>query len=242
MAERVRIQKAIANAGLMSRRAAEEAIRADRIRLNGEPVVLGDRVDVVTDTLTLDGTPVPVNPDLVTYLLYKPVGVISTAKDPQGRQTVVDLIGSDERLYPVGRLDADSEGLILVSNDGELTNRLTHPRYGIAKRYVALVAGRPDRGALARLETGVELDDGPARAESVRLLETDQGRSLVEVVMVEGRNREVRRMFSSIGHEVEKLVRTAIGPLTAPDLKPGRYRKLSAADIRRVLESGAPGE
>lgn len=238
MAERIRIQKALANAGLMSRRAAEDAIRADRIRLNGHPVVLGDRVDVETDSLTLDGTPVPVNPDLVTYLLYKPVGVISTAMDPQGRQTVVDLIAAEERLYPVGRLDADSEGLILVSNDGELTNRVTHPRYGITKKYVALVDGKPERAALARLKTGVELEDGLARAESVRLLETVRGRSMVEVVMVEGRNREVRRMFSAIGNEVEKLVRTAIGPLTAPDLKPGTFRKLNAADIRRMMEAG----
>lgn len=238
MAERIRIQKAIASAGLMSRRAAEDAIRADRIRLNGHPVVLGDRVDVEADNLTLDGTPVPVNPDLVTYLLYKPVGVISTATDPQGRQTVVDLIAAEERLYPVGRLDADSEGLILVSNDGELTNRVTHPRYGITKKYVALVDGKPERAALVKLKSGVELEDGPARAKSIRLLETDRGRSLVEVVMVEGRNREVRRMFSAIGHEVEKLVRTAIGPLTAPDLKPGNFRKLTAADIRRLMEAG----
>ena len=238
MAERIRIQKALASAGLMSRRAAEDAIRADRIRLNGHPVVLGDRVDVETDNLTLDGTPVPVNPDLVTYLLYKPVGVISTATDPQGRQTVVDLIAAEERLYPVGRLDADSEGLVLVSNDGELTNRVTHPRYGITKKYVALVDGKPERAALTKLKSGVELEDGPARAKSIRLLETHRGRSMVEIVMVEGRNREVRRMFSAIGHEVEKLVRTAIGPLTAPDLKPGSFRRLTTADIRRLMEAG----
>lgn len=133
MAERVRIQKAIANAGLMSRRAAEEAMVEGRVQLNGEPVILGDRVDPEKDVLTLDGALVPVAEDLETHLLYKPVGVISTASDPQGRQTVVDLIRSERRLYPVGRLDADSEGLILVSNDGELTNRVTHPSFGVTR-------------------------------------------------------------------------------------------------------------
>ena len=162
MAERIRIQKAIANAGLMSRRAAEEAMTSGRVRLNGQPVVLGDRVDPTTDLLTLDDSPLPVNPDVETHLLYKPVGVVSTADDPQGRTTVIDLVESEARLYPVGRLDADSEGLILVSNDGELTNRVTHPRYGITKTYVALVEGVPSKASIDRLRSGVELEDGPA--------------------------------------------------------------------------------
>lgn len=237
MAERVRVQKAIANAGLMSRRAAEEAIRDGRLELNGEKVVLGDRVDIATDHLTLDGIPVVVDPQVVTYLLYKPLGVISTASDPQGRQTVVDLIDSDSRLYPVGRLDADSEGLILVSNDGELTNRVTHPRYGVTKRYVARVEGVPSAADLRSLATGIELEDGPARAESVRLLETGRGEALIEIVMVEGRNREVRRMMGSIGHEVSQLVRTAIGPITAPNLKPGTYRRLTPGEVRTLMEA-----
>lgn len=241
MAERVRIQKAIANAGLMSRRAAEEAIAEGRVRLDGEPVSLGDRVDVETQTLTLDGVPVPVAPDVETHLLYKPLGVISTADDPQGRQTVVDLVPSENRLYPVGRLDADSEGLILVSNDGELTNRVTHPSFGISKTYVVMVSGVPPEGVLRRLTEGVALEDGPAHAVSARLLDrSGADRALVEIVMLEGRNREIRRMFAALGYEVERLVRTAIGPIKDPDLQPGESRRLEAGEIQALLGSGSP--
>jgi 23S rRNA pseudouridine2605 synthase len=235
VAERIRIQKAIANAGLMSRRAAEEAMETGRVRLNGEPVILGDRVDPDIDVLTLDGAPIPVSADLETYLLNKPVGVISSASDPQGRPTVVDLIESTKRLYPVGRLDADSEGLILVSNDGELTNRVTHPSFGVSKRYVVELDGEITKTALRRLNEGVELDDGPARAESARLVDSGPGRSMVEMVMMEGRNREVRRMLDVVGFSVKRLVRTAIGGLSDSDLRPGAYRRLTAADIQQML-------
>lgn len=235
MAERIRIQKAIARAGLMSRRAAEEAMVEGRVRLNGEPVVLGDRVDPERDVLTVDGAPIPVREDLETHLLYKPVGIISTADDPRGRRTVVDLIPSEQRLYPVGRLDADSEGLILVSNDGELTDRVTHPRYGITKTYLVEVSGRPDRSTLRRLTDGVDLDDGPAKARSARLVDARPDRALVEVVMVEGRNREVRRMFDVLGHEVRRLVRTAIGTISDPNLSPGDSRLLSPTEIKKLL-------
>ena len=238
MAERVRIQKAIATAGLMSRRAAEDVISADRVRMNDQPVILGDRVDVEKDLLTIDGYPIPVNPGLETHLLYKPLGVISTSSDTHGRKTVVDLVGSDKRLYPVGRLDSDSEGLILLSNDGELTNRVTHPRYGITKKYVALVEGAPSVDALRLLTSGVELDDGTARASKARVIEKQGTRSLVEVVMSEGRNREVRRMLSAVGHEVISLVRTAIGPITDRTLKPGESRPLTSEEISRLLASG----
>lgn len=239
MAERVRIQKAIANAGLMSRRAAEEAIAEQRIRVDGVLAELGDRVDVTSQQLTVDGVPIPLAPELETHLVYKPVGVISTADDPHGRPTVVDLVASEGRLYPVGRLDADSEGLILVSNDGELTNRVTHPSFGISKTYMALVKGVPRPREIRRLVEGVDLDDGPAKARSARLIEeSGDARALVEVVMVEGRNREVRRMFDAIGHEVERLVRTAIGPITDPGLRPGKSRRLSASEIRELLGSG----
>jgi 23S rRNA pseudouridine2605 synthase len=235
MAERIRIQKAIANAGLMSRRAAEEAMEAGRVRLNGESVVLGDRVDPDKDVLTVDGAPVPVSADLETYLLNKPVGVISSASDPQGRRTVVDLIESSKRLYPVGRLDADTEGLILVSNDGELTNRVTHPSFGVSKRYVAELEGEITKSALRQLSEGVDLDDGPARAESARLIDAGRGRSMVEMVMMEGRNREVRRMLDAVGYPVTRLVRTAIGGLSDPQLRPGAHRRLTAVDIQRML-------
>lgn len=237
MAERIRIQKAIANAGLMSRRAAEEAMVEGRVLLNGEPVILGDRVDPTSDVLTLDGVPVPVSEDLETHLLNKPPGVVSTASDPQGRQTVVDLIGSDRRLYPVGRLDSDSEGLILVSNDGELTHRVTHPSFGVTKTYVAEVEGAVAPPIIKRLVSGVTLDDGPAAAESAKLVDSRPDRSLVELVMVEGRNREVRRMLEAVGHPVTRLVRTAIGGLSDPKLRPGRSRPVTASDVQRILAS-----
>lgn len=243
MAERIRIQKAIANAGLMSRRAAEDAISDGRIKVDGSVATLGDRVDVDSQRLTLDGVPVPIAPELETHLLYKPVGVISTAHDPQGRRTAVELVSSSRRLYPVGRLDADSEGLILISNDGELTNRVTHPRYGITKTYIVLVDGVPGPKEIRSLLEGVQLDDGPARAEAARIIdESRHDRALVEVVMTEGRNREVRRMFDLIGHEVEKLVRTAIGPITDPGLQPGQSRLLTAQENRALLESGFPDD
>ena len=239
MAEPARVQKAIANAGLMSRRSAEDAISDNRVTVNGAAARLGDRVDVDVDIVTLDGIPIPVNPSLETHLLYKPLGVISTVNDPHSRTTVVDLIDTGARLYPVGRLDADSEGLILLSNDGELTNRVTHPRYGITKTYLAMVTSpiRPDQ--LRRLTSGIDLEDGPARAKRAHVVERSQGRTLIQIVLVEGRNREIRRMFDAIGHEIRSLVRTAIGPITDPSLKSGDSRKLTINEIRDLVESGA---
>jgi len=238
VAEPVRAQKAIANSGLMSRRSAEEAIASGRVAVDGRTIGLGDRVDVSAQLLTIDGVPIPLNPDLETYLVYKPVGVISTASDPQGRPVVVDLVPTEQRLYPVGRLDSDSEGLILLTNDGELANRVTHPRYGITKKYVAVTSGRPTAAQIRRLMTGVDLEDGPARALSARVVSRGQDETMVEMVMGEGRNREIRRMFEAIGHEVARLVRTAIGPLSDKSLRPGDSRKLSVEEISRLLASG----
>ncbi len=238
MAERVRIQKAIANAGLMSRRAAEDAMVAGRVRLNGQPVVLGDRCETDVDIVTLDGVPIPLAEDLETYLIFKPKGVISTAHDTHGRPTVVDLIDTEARIYPVGRLDADSEGLLLVSNDGVLTERVTHPRYGVRKTYLARVEGTPAPKSLRRLRTGVTLEDGPAKAVSCRLVDSSGGAALVEVIMTEGRNREVRRMLDAVGHPVTRLVRTGIGSLRDPGLKPGEWRRLSAREIKDLLDPG----
>ncbi len=239
MAERIRVQKAIAHAGLMSRRAAEEAISDGRVAVDGKIAVLGDRVDVEDQTVTIDGSPIPVSPERVTYLLYKPVGVVSTANDPHGRVTVVDLIDSAKRLYPVGRLDLDSEGLILVSNDGVLTERVTHPRYGVRKKYLAEVSGSPTPSEVKRLERGVELDDGPARALRARKLGTSRGRSQLEVIMVEGRNREVRRMLEAIGYETIRLVRTAIGPIADPSLKAGDSRVLDNVEVAALMREAA---
>jgi pseudouridine synthase len=239
MADPIRVQKAISGAGLMSRRAAEEAIRKGRVPIDGEEAVLGDRVDVAAQQVTLDGVPLPVNPDLETYLLYKPAGVISSASDPRGRRTVVDLVAAGRRLYPVGRLDYESEGLILLTNDGDLANRVTHPRYGIVKRYVALVAGSPAKTEIRRLTEGIELDDGPARALSAQVVGRQGAQTMVELTMAEGRNREVRRMFEALGYDVASLVRTAIGPIADRSLKPGQSRRLSAAEIRDLLASGS---
>jgi 23S rRNA pseudouridine2605 synthase len=241
MADPIRVQKAISGAGLMSRRSAEETIRQGRVAIDGVKAVLGDRVDVATQQVTIDGVPIPVNPDLETYLLYKPAGVISSASDPQGRRTVVDLVAAGRRLYPVGRLDYESEGLILLTNDGDLANRVTHPRYGIVKKYVALVKGRPGKAEIRRLTEGIDLDDGPARAVSAQVVGRQGAETLVELIMGEGRNREVRRMFEALGHEVISLVRTAIGPIADRSLKPGQSRRLSAPEIRDLLASGTEG-
>jgi 23S rRNA pseudouridine2605 synthase len=222
----------------MSRRSAEEAIAAGRVAVDGRIIGLGDRVDVSAQLLTIDGVPIPLNPELETYLLYKPPGVISTASDPQGRPMVVDLVPSAHRLYPVGRLDSDSEGLILLTNDGELANRVTHPRYGITKKYIAVLAGRPTATEVRRLTTGVQLSDGPARALSARIVSRRQNETMVEMVLGEGRNREIRRMFEAIGFDVVRLVRTAIGPLSDQSLQPGESRLLSIEEISHLLGSG----
>jgi 23S rRNA pseudouridine2605 synthase len=239
MADPVRVQKAISAAGLMSRRAAEDMIREGRISIDGTRADLGDRVDVSTQTVELDGAPIPVNPALETHLLYKPPGVISSASDPQGRETVVDLVGGQVRLYPVGRLDYDSEGLILLTNDGELANRVTHPRYGIHKTYLALIEGSPGKRELRSLVEGVVLDDGPARAIGARVVSREGPATLIELEMGEGRNREIRRMFDVLGYPVTRLVRTAIGPVSDRSLKPGQARRLSVSEIRDLLASGS---
>ena len=236
--ERIRLQKALSRAGLMSRRKAEEAIAAGRVTINGRVAVLGDRIDPEVDRVEVDGVPVPVAPGLVTYLLYKPVGVVSTVSDPQGRPTVVDLVPPEPRVWPVGRLDVDSEGLILLTNDGELTNHVTHPRHGVTKTYVVWVDGEVGRRELRRLTEGVHLEDGPARAVRARLLESHRGRSLVELVMAEGRKREVRRMMESIGHPVRRLVRTAIGPISDRELRPGGWRRLRPEEVAALYRSG----
>jgi pseudouridine synthase len=233
----VRLQKAMADAGLMSRRAAEELIRAGRVTIDRRVARLGDRVDPAEAAVAVDGVRLPIAPDRVTYLLYKPTGVVSTARDPRGRPTVISLVPPAPRVVPAGRLDFDSEGLILLSNDGHLVNRVTHPRYGVMKVYRAMVEGRPSASDLRRLREGIELSDGPARALKARVLGFHGGRSQVEVVMVEGRNREVRRMFEAIDHPVVRLVRVAIGPIRDPSLSPGNYRRLSPTEVKALYGS-----
>jgi len=180
----------------------------------------------------------PVRPGVVYYLLYKPVGVITTTADTHGRQTVIDLVPAEPTVHPVGRLDADSEGLLVLTNDGALTNHVTHPRYGVTKTYVALVTGRLPVKAARRLVSGVEIDDGLARAVSARIVDIGGAGTLVEIVMNEGRNREVRRMVAAVGHDVLRLVRTGIGPIRDTTLQPGTWRSLSGSEVRGLFAIG----
>ncbi len=209
--------------------------------VNDAPAHLGQKVDPTRDRVRVDGIPLPIKPDQVYVLLNKPTGVVSTADDPQGRRTVVGLVAAPTRVYPVGRLDADSEGLILLTNDGMLAERVTHPRYGVTKTYLAQVEGHPGSKALRRLTEGVALDDGPATARSARLVDRHGDAALVEVVMGEGRNRVVRRLLAAVGHPVRRLVRTAVGPITDTRLKPGRWRHLSMEEVRSLYAAAADG-
>ena len=237
-----RIQKVLARCGYGSRRVCEDLIGDGRVTVDGTVAVLGDRVDPATQRLEVDGVLVAARADLVHYLLNKPVGVVSTARDPQGRRTVVDLVPGEPRVYPVGRLDADSEGLIVMTNDGDLAQLLMHPRHGVEKEYLVEVEGRPSPGALRRLREGVELDDGPTAPARVSLVQGDDVRSAVTVAIHEGRNRQVRRMLDVVGHPVRRLVRIRIGPLRDPDLGPGEWRALTTAEVRRLAEAATDPE
>jgi 23S rRNA pseudouridine2605 synthase len=234
-----RLQKVMARAGLGSRRVSEDLIEAGRVTVNDRVAVLGTRVDVDHDRVAVDGVPIGVQPGLVHYLLNKPAGVVTTAEDPQGRPTVVSMVPSEPRVHPVGRLDLATEGLLLLTNDGTLTHRLTHPRFGVEKEYVAEVEGRPSRGAIRRLREGVELDDGPTAPATVSLVEPN----VVRITIHEGRNRQVRRMCEAVGHPVRRLVRTRIGPLRDPRLAPGEWRDLTRDEVRELERSVfEPGE
>jgi 23S rRNA pseudouridine2605 synthase len=233
--EGVRLQKVLAQAGIGSRRACEELIAAGRVTVNGEVAELGRRVDIEGDVVVVDGVPLSVRPGLVCYLLNKPAGVVTTASDPQGRPTVVGLVPAQPRVFPVGRLDAATEGLIILTNDGELTQHLTHPRYGVEKEYVAVVRGAPTPGEIRRLREGVELDDGLTAPARVALTRPNQ----LRITIHEGRNRQVRRMCDAIGHPVERLVRTRIGPIADRQLPPGRWRPLTADEVRSLEEAAA---
>lgn len=218
----------------MSRRQAEELIEQGRVAIDGRVARLGDRGDADLVVVTIDGVPIPTKPDLVYVLLNKPEGTISTASDPQGRPTVVDLVDAGTRLYPVGRLDADSSGLLLMTNDGTLTNLVTHPRYGVEKTYVVMVDGTPTRAIAAALVAGVELTDGVAYAVRARILTSHRGRAQLELVLTEGRKREVRRMLEHLGFPVIGLTRTAIGPVSDAQLSPGEWRHLSSEEVQAL--------
>jgi 23S rRNA pseudouridine2605 synthase len=224
----VRLNAYLARAGVASRRKADELIKAGRVTVNGEPGQLNTFVES-RDRVEVDGERVA-KQRLAHVLLHKPPGVVTTARDPQGRPTVVELVPDDPRVVPVGRLDADTTGALLLTNDGELAHRLAHPRYGVEKTYVVEVEGDPDGNALARLERGLELEDGvtaPARARRLR-------DGVVELTIHEGRNRQVKRMFAAVGHPVVRLHRSAYAGLAVDDLAPGTWRPLTPDEVSRL--------
>lgn len=226
----VRLQKVLAAAEVGSRRICEELIADGRVSVNGEIAELGRRVDPDHDRIVVDGVRVGVASDLVYYLLHKPAQVVSTASDPQGRRTVVELVPDTPRVYPVGRLDYETEGLLLLTNDGDLTHRITHPSFGVEKEYLAHVEGSPSRGALRALREGVELDDGLTAPAQASLLAPN----LIRLVIHEGRNRQVRRMCEAVGHPVKRLVRTSIGPISDRSLQAGEWRELQRSEIQAL--------
>ena len=230
----MRLAKYLAHSGVASRRRAEELVAAGRVRVGGE-VVRDPARDVEHESgVEVDGRPVSPEPREV-WLLNKPAGVTSTAREPGRRRAVTDLIDSPRRLYPVGRLDADSTGLILLTNDGELANRLTHPRYEVPRTYRARLRRPPSDGDLRRLRQGVELDDGPTAPARVRRISP----RVIELTIREGRNRQVRRMAEAVGNEVVELRRTAFGPLRLGELREGEARRLRTAELRRLWKDAA---
>ena len=237
----IRLQKVLASTGIGSRRACEDLIAAGRVAVNGRVVrELGTRINPAVDAVAVDGVPVPVVPDLVYLALNKPRGVLTTMADDQGRPCVGDYVTDrPDRVFHVGRLDADSEGLLLLTNDGDLAHRLTHPSFGVPKTYLVQIDGRPPRRFVQQLRSGVELDDGPARADAARIVAATEAAAQLEVVIHDGRNRVIRRMFDALGHPVRRLVRTSIGPLGLGELRPGRVRHLSSPEVRSLYKATA---
>jgi 23S rRNA pseudouridine2605 synthase len=230
----VRIAKYLAHAGVASRRASEEIISAGRVTVDGEVVL--NLATAIEDgqQVTVDGKPIALEATTEVWALNKPIGVVSTAKDTHGRKTVTDLVKSDRRLYPVGRLDSDTTGLILLTNDGELANVLTHPRFEVPKTYVVRVHGRPTLQELRQLREGVDLEDGRTAPAKIRVVEPD----LLEMTIHEGRKRQIKRMCDAIGHRVLELKRVSFGPLRLGDMREGAVRKLDPAEVQRLRDSG----
>ncbi|MDA8117752.1 MAG: pseudouridine synthase [Actinomycetota bacterium] len=225
-----RLQKIISQAGIASRRVAEEMILEGRVAVNGAVAKLGDRARIGTDLVEVDGVPVMIDPRRVYWLLHKPVGVVSTTKDTHGRPVVTDLVPAEPHVYPVGRLDADSEGLIILTNDGDFAMRLTHPRFKVDKEYLVSLDRPVGRDTLSKLARGVVLDDGPTAPATL----TQLSPTLVRMVIREGRNRQIRRMFELFSFQVVRLVRTRIGPVSDQRLGAGRYRALTQAELRTL--------
>ena len=235
-----RLQRLLARAGYGSRRAVEELIVEGRVTVDGKVAVLGDRADPGHDEVRVDGVAVNLDPNVRYYALHKPAGVVTTMRDPQGRTDIRRFLPPDgPRVFPVGRLDRDSEGLLLLTNDGDLANALSHPRFGVEKEYLAEVDGTPTARHVALMKRGVELEDGHARVKDARVAGRAGGRGAVRVVMTEGRKREVRRLLAAVGLPVARLVRVRIGPVRLGRLAPGELRELSHEELlalRKVLD------
>ncbi len=233
----VRLQKVLATAGLGSRRACEQLIEEGRVEVDGQIVVeLGVRVDPKRAVIHVDGLRIQLDDSLITIALNKPKGVVSTMHDPEGRPSVGQYFTDrSERLFHVGRLDADTEGLMLFTNDGELANRLAHPSHGVAKTYLAEVQGKVVPSTAQAMQKGIELEDGFVQADKVTIVQSVSHASLVEITLHEGKNRIVRRMFDEVGHPVTRLVRTKIGPIRLGDLKPGRTRVLGKTELGTLM-------
>ena len=236
-----RLQKVMAAAGIASRRASEELIVEGRVTVDGEVAELGCKVDAAKSDIRVDGERINADPDLVYVMLNKPRGVVTTADDPEGRPTVLDLVSLPQRLFSVGRLDMDTEGLLLLTNDGELAHALTHPSFEVPRVYVALVPAPVSKRKLAELRGGVELEDGIARPVSLRVLEEEGNHALLEVVMAEGRKREVRRMLGAVDLRVERLARVAYGGVELGELRQGNWRFLTQREIG-LLHAATEGD
>ena len=234
-----RLQKILARAGFGSRRACEELIRQGRVAVDGKVAQLGQKADPDRDRITLDGKPVQVREGHTYVALHKPRGVLSDEGDGSGRlSTARDLVSLPGHLFPVGRLDLRSEGLILLTDDGELANRLTHPRYGHEKEYRALVEGQPDEATLNKWRQGVFLDGRPTAPAVVTVTGREKGKTWLRVVLREGRKRQIRRVGAMLGHPVHRLIRVRIGSLHLGDLKPGQWRRLTGAEVRALRSAG----
>jgi len=238
-ADGVRLQKVLAQAGLGSRRACEQLIEQGRVEVDGQIVLeLGVRIDPNVQSVHVDGLRIQLDDSKITIIFNKPLGVVSSMDDPEGRPCLADFFKNrSERLFHVGRLDQDSEGLLILTNDGELANRLTHPKYGIAKTYLVEVEGRVTPRVGDALVHGVDLDDGLARLDRYRVVDSTPQASLVEVILHEGRNRIVRRMFDAVGHKVTRLVRVQMGPIRLNDLPPGRHRVLGKTELGTLMSA-----
>ena len=235
----VRLQKILAEAGLGSRRACEQLILDGRVEVDGSPVTeLGTRIDPETQSVYVDTMRISTQTAKVYLVLNKPAGVVSTMSDPEGRRCLADYVNNHvERLFHVGRLDTETEGLILLTNDGELSNRLAHPRYEIPKTYLAQVKGQLARDVSSRLKAGIDLDDGFVKVDQFKLVDSTPGKSVVELTLHSGRNRVVRRLMKEVGNPVERLVRTNFGPITLDEQRQGKIRPLRSDEIGALFEA-----